>query len=96
MINAIKLSNILFLISGVLFTVELWPQIYKTYRSRKAKDISIFFLITCMVAYICFIISSILIKNWFLVISHCIPFVNLSILFVLVLKYRKKKRGISK
>jgi len=86
-----NLSQILFIIAGILWAVELIPQLYKTIRSKDVTGISIFFIFLCFTAYIIFLIGCFLIKNWALLFSHVIPFVNVSILLYLVLKYRKIK-----
>lgn len=84
-----KIGNILFLIAGCLWAIELIPQLTKTIRTKSVQDISIFFLTLCFIAYAIFITGCFLIKNWFLFVSHLVPFINVSILYYLVLKYKK-------
>ena len=86
-----RIGNILFLIAGLLWAVELIPQLIKTMNTKSVQDISSFFLILCFIAYIIFIVGCFLIKNWFLFFAHLVPFVNVLILLVLVLKYRHLK-----
>lgn len=86
-------SNILFLIAGTLWAIELFPQLVRTIRTRKVDDISVFFLTLCFFAYIIFITGCYLIKNWFLFISHLVPFVNVTVLLVLVLRYKKENKN---
>ena len=85
------LSKFLFVIAGLLWSIELIPQLYKTWKSKKISDLSLFFLIICISAFICFLWGAILLKNWVLVFSHFIPFINLIILTILVIKYRRQK-----
>jgi len=91
MLTSKLMSDIFFSLAGLLFFVELWPQLLKTYRTKKVKDISLFFISLCLVAYIFFITGAWLIHNWILVLTHLLPFINVCVLFVLILKYRKRK-----
>jgi uncharacterized protein with PQ loop repeat len=84
------MHNALFLISGFLWSVELLPQLWKTYKRKTTNDLSLFYYITCVSAFIIFLIGCYLLGNWFLFFSHLIPFINLCILIVMIINYRKK------
>lgn len=83
-------SNIWFILAGILWSIELIPQIYRILRTKKVDDISLFFFSFCFLAYISFLIGSIIMKNNALIFSHIVPFINVSIILVLLIKYRKK------
>ena len=83
-----NIGNILFVIAGCIWAIELIPQLIRTIRTKSVKDISIFFLTLCFIAYLVFITGCYLIRNWFLFFSHLVPFMNVSILLYLVLKYK--------
>lgn len=80
--------NIFFYISGALWAVELIPQLIKIKKNKTVDDFSIFFPIICLTAYICFFIGCVGLKNWVLLCAHLFPFVTLSCLLFLILKYR--------
>ena len=84
-----KLSETLFIVAGTLWALELLPQLWKTLRTKDVQGISIFFISLCTTAYIIFITGCFLIKNWALLFSHVVPFINVCILLYLVLKYRR-------
>ena len=84
-----NIGNILFLIAGFLWAIELIPQLIRIIRTKSVEDISVFFLTLCFIAYMIFIVGCFLIKNYFLFISQLIPFINVGILLYLVLKYKK-------
>ncbi len=92
------LYNLFFIISGILWSIELYPQLYKTYKTKKTGDISLFYYCVCIIAYIFFLIGSALLKNWYLFLSHIVPFLNLNILMILIIKYRyfSKQKGVCK
>lgn len=86
-----QIGNILFLIAGGLWAIELLPQLYQTIRTKKVEDISKFYVIICFIAYVVFLVGCIFIGNQFLFIAHLIPFVNICILLYLILKYKEKR-----
>jgi len=83
--------NVFFIIAGCMWGIELIPQLIKTLKTKKVEDISLFFPFLCLSAYLCFFIGCIGQENWMLLFSHLLPFVNLTWLLILILKYRKKK-----
>ena len=85
------LPNFLYFLSGTLWAIELLPQLRRTYIRKTVGDISIFFPLICFISFICFMIASIISKNWVLVYTHIFPFIC-NILFLLqVIIYRRKK-----
>jgi len=86
-----NLGNILFVIAGCLWGIELIPQLIRTFKTKSVKDFSPFFLTLCFIAYIFFMAGCILIKNWYLLFSHIVPSINIVILCVLYWVYRDKK-----
>ena len=71
-----QLGNILFAVAGVLWGLELIPQLVKTYKSKQVGDFSPFFLALCLIAYTLFMIGCVLIGNWWLFFSHVLPVIN--------------------
>jgi len=84
----IYLANILILISGILWGIELIPQIIRTYKLKDVSGVSFSFFLICWLAYILYIIGNVILNNWIIVIAH-LPsmFMNL-IMIALILKYR--------
>ena len=86
-----QIGNILFIGAGILWGIELLPQLYQTFRTRKVEDISLFYVAICFMAYIIFLVGCFFINNKYLLIAHLIPFVNVGILLYLILKYKEKR-----
>ena len=86
-----SIADILIIIAGLLWTIESIPQIIKLISTKKTEGISLLFFIICLIAYILFLIGNIILKNWSVVIAHCLPFINLSIISYLIIKYRRIK-----
>lgn len=84
-------ANILIYIAGLLWTIETLPQIYKLWKTKQSEDISLTFFIICVSGYTLFIIGNIMLKQWSVVVAHLLPFVNLCIINILILKYRGNK-----
>ena len=85
------IGNILFVIAGCLWGIELIPQLIKTFKTKSVGDFSSFFLILCLIAYILFIVGCALINNMYLLFSHIIPTINVIILCMLYRRYKKRK-----
>jgi len=83
------IPNLLYVISGTLWAIELLPQLLRTYKRKKVGDISLLFSLICFISFLCFMTAIILCKNWVLVFTHIFPFIC-NILFLLqVLTYRR-------
>jgi len=54
---------------NIIFTVAVFPQLYKTYQNRHSlKDLSIFSFIFITIATVCFFMAGILIRAYFTII----------------------------
>lgn len=87
----ISLSNLFYSLAGILWAIELIPQLIKTIKTKKVEDFSLFFPCICALAYLCFFVGCINEKSWVLFCAHLLPFANLVFMLILILKYRKKK-----
>lgn len=85
------IADSLIIFAGVLWTIETFPQILQLLRTKKTEGISLSFFLLCNVAYIFFLTGNIMLKHWSVVIANILPFVNISIIIGLVIKYRRKK-----
>lgn len=88
--NKILVANILIYIAGILWCLDLVPQIVKTVKTKKVEDLSISFLIMSFVAYLVFIIGNIILKNWHVAIVHMPPVIANLTMISLYLKYKGK------
>jgi MtN3 and saliva related transmembrane protein len=83
------ISNIMFIIAGILWGIEVIPQIRKTLKTKSVKDISLPFFIICLVAYGVYFVGAILIRNWYLAFSHIPSFIFIGTMVILIFKYKK-------
>jgi len=88
------LSKILYIISGTLWAVEMIPQIWRTYKRKSVKDISIFFPLICFISFLLFLTASIVVKNWILVKTHIFPFICNIIFLGQCIYYRRKRENL--
>lgn len=77
-----NIGNLLFILAGTLWGIELLPQLWKTYKTKSIGDFSPFFLTLCLIAYSIFMVGCYLIGNWWLLFSHVLPLINVCILCV--------------
>lgn len=85
------LANVLFMIAGLLWGIELLPQIFKTERTKCVKDMSLFFYLICFLAYTLYMIGALLIRNYWIFLAHIPSLLFLIIMISLMFKYRKNK-----
>jgi len=86
-----NIGNILICIAGVLWGIELIPQLIKTYNTKKVEDISKLFFSICLLAYVLYGIGNFTLKNWIILIAHIPSFICLSIMLCFLFKYKNKK-----
>ena len=83
--------NVLFILSGFLWSIELFPQLVRTYRTKQVGDFSILFPLMCFSGFVLFLTACFLSKQWIILFSHLLPFINLCILITFILIYRRKR-----
>jgi len=80
---------ILYWIGGLLWGVEMIPQLYKIYKRKSVKDISIWFPGICIVSFICVFLAHITLKRWMLLLSQTPPLICNVIFLYQVILYRR-------
>jgi uncharacterized protein with PQ loop repeat len=84
-----SLGDILIYLGGIIWGVEILPQIKKTLDTKDVKGISLSFYIMCYIAYLVSSVGLILNKNWPVVISYIPSFILLAWMIILIIKYRR-------
>ncbi len=85
-------GNICIYTAGIIWGVELIPQLIKTYQTKDVKSISLAFFVLCFFAYSCYIIGNILLGNMNIVYAH-IPSLILTLwMLILIIKYGRIKK----
>ena len=78
-------------LAAFLTTIAFLPQLYKTWKTKSADDVSLFMLILFITGLICWIIYGIKINSIPILIANIITFIfNFSILILKII-YRKAK-----
>ena len=78
-------------LAALLTTLAFLPQLYKTWKTKTADDVSLFMLILFITGLICWIIYGIKIHSIPILVANIITFIfNFSIL-ILKVSYSKKK-----
>ena len=83
------IGNILYTIAAFLWTIDLIPQLLKTYKSKRVGDISLIWLYLNSIAYVCFMCGHIFTNHMYMFYIYIIPSLIVIILTILVYKYRK-------
>jgi MtN3 and saliva related transmembrane protein len=83
------LSFIVSIVAPILTSIQLLPQLYKTYRSKSVKDISFYSLLLFLISSIVWIIHGYFIFDISLIVAGILAiFVNISLLILYVF-YKK-------
>ena len=78
-------------LAALLTTLAFLPQLYKTWKTKTADDVSLFMLIMFITGLICWIVYGIKINSIPILVANIITFIfNFSIL-ILKVNYSKKK-----
>ncbi len=89
--NHLNYIDLFGFLAALLTTIAFLPQLYKTWQTKSADDVSLVMLILFITGLLCWIIYGIKINSLPILVANIITFIfNLSIL-VLKISYRKNK-----
>ena len=89
--NNVNYINLFGFSAALLTTIAFLPQLYKTWKTKSADDVSLTMLISFLIGIICWIIYGLKINSIPILISNIITFIfNFSIL-ILKITYSKNK-----
>lgn len=80
--------NILGLIAGTLTTIAFLPQLFKTWKSKSAKDVSLVMMITFSVGIFLWIIYGFAIGAMPIIVCNAVTLVLALMILVLKIRYR--------
>lgn len=86
-----SLGNCLIVFAGLLWAVELVPQIIKTVRTKSVKDFSLVFFVICLAAYVAYLAGNAILKNWVIFFAHVPSLIMNLIMVILIMVYRKRE-----
>ena len=79
------------LVVALLFSVSFnIPQLYKTYRSKNAKDLSTYTILMRLMCQTCWVTFAILEENWIILATTVQNIFTESLLLYMKLKYSKR------
>lgn len=84
-------NSIMFIVAGILWSIELIPQIRKTMRLKHVKDISGVYLSLYFVGYGAFLLGCANTLNWMLFCCNLTPFLFSAVLLFLMYRYRNNQ-----
>ncbi len=83
------MANVLIYSAGILWGLELIPQVIKTIKLKNVESISLTFFSVCLFSYIIYMIGNCLLGSWNIVIAHVPSLIFNILMIVLLIKYRK-------
>ena len=76
--------------AALLTTIAFLPQLYKTWQTKRADDISFIMLILFITGLLCWIIYGLKINSIPILIANIITFIFNFLIFILKIAYRQK------
>ncbi len=78
-------------LAAFLTTIAFLPQLYKTWQSKSADDVSLIMLILFILGLICWIIYGIEINSIPILLANIITFIFNFLILILKITYKKEK-----
>lgn len=83
-------------IAGLLTTVSFFPQVYKTFKTKSAKDLSLFMFGLFTLGIIFWLVYGILINSRPVIISNSITLVSSALILFYKIREMHKEKSINK
>jgi len=83
------IGNILIYTAGLIWGIELIPQLKKTHKTKNVKGISLSFFVASLIAYALYMIGNGFLNNWNLIIAHMPSLILTFWMVILIIKYRR-------
>ena len=84
-----SIAQISIILAGIIWGIELIPQLRKTIKFKDVKGVSLSFFTMSFVAYWLYLFGNSILQNWLIVISHIPSFILNSWMILLIIKYKK-------
>lgn len=85
-----EISDILLYVAGILWGIELIPQIIQTIKTKCVRDLNLVFFSVCVAAYVLSIVGNGMVGNWVIVNASIPSLIGNLIMVSLIFKYRQK------
>ena len=89
--NHLNYIDLFGFLAALLTTIAFLPQLYKTWQTKSADDVSLVMLILFITGLVCWIIYGFKINSIPILVANIITFIFNSSILVLKISYRKNK-----
>ena len=86
----ISIPGIVATLAPIVNTIQIFPQIYKTYQTKSVKDLSLFFLLLFFINTVLWLLHGYFIEDQTLIIAGIIAGIMNIILLVMYFIYHKR------
>lgn len=80
-------TSLLGFVAGALTTVSFWPQLWKTWRTKSAGDVSLGMLLTFSVGVLLWLLYGVLLGAWPIIVTNMITVLLTVTILILKLRY---------
>ena len=84
------LPSLVAILAPIISCIQLFPQLYKTYKTKSVKDLSFYSLLLILLTNLLWILHGYFITDYSLLISSTISMIINTILFSLYIIYHKQ------
>ena len=89
--NLFNYTDLFGFLAALLTTIAFLPQLYKTWRTKSADDVSLFMLILFITGLICWIIYGLKINSVPILIANIVTFIFNFLILILKISYSESK-----
>jgi len=83
------ISDILLYTAGIIWGIEICPQIIQTIKTKHVRDLNLIFFAMCVVAYVLSIVGNSIVNNWVIVYASIPSLIGNIVMVYLIIKYRR-------
>ena len=80
-------TSLLGFVAGALTSVSFWPQLWKTWRTKSAGDVSLGMLLTFSVGVLLWLLYGVLLEAWPIILTNMITVLLTLTILILKLRY---------
>lgn len=82
-------TSLLGFVAGALTTMSFWPQLWKTWRTKSAGDVSLGMLLTFSVGVLLWLLYGLLLGAWPIIVTNMITMLLTVTILILKLRYHR-------
>jgi MtN3 and saliva related transmembrane protein len=92
LLKAMDWITVLGFLAGTLTTISFWPQLYKTWTTKSAEDVSMGMVLTFSLGVLLWLVYGMCLRAWPIIVTNAITVAMTATIAVLKFRYHVKKQ----